>query len=380
MDAVSEHHLLRRLAFDNPWWDFSSDTEIRFRHPPKRAFYPAFAEQVLARETGEALVLAGSRGTGKTVMIRQMIAQLIESGVAPRSILYVGMTTTSYIFKELDQLFGLFCARHGHQPTASLYVFFDEAQYGRDWRTALTALARALPRTRFVAAVSAEAPALTPREAPDGMTVQILPPLTFVEFLRFRGNEEKLFGPGAGKPQGKAVFRETALALLNAEFHRYVNFGGFPEGILHSSTDAPAPTFIRDTLIDRVLHRDLAGLAGISDTRELNRLFVELALNSGREVGIESLAKTTGIAKNTVRKYLTFLEHAFLIRRVDRVDGKAKRFQRAVTFKAYLTSPSLHAALFGPSDVEGEDFPGLAETALAAQWPYDADAGELVYA
>ncbi|MDH5749997.1 MAG: hypothetical protein OEY85_11875, partial [Rhodospirillales bacterium] len=46
----------------------------------------------------------------------------------------------------------------------------------------------------------------------------------------------------------------------------------------------------------------------------------------------------------------------------------------------YLTSPSLHAALFGPSDVEGEDFPGLAETALAAQWPYDADAGELVYA
>ncbi|MEK9755325.1 MAG: DUF4143 domain-containing protein, partial [Rhodospirillaceae bacterium] len=99
----------------------------------------------------------------------------------------------------------------------------------------------------------------------------------------------------------------------------------------------------RDGVADRVLHKDLANLYGISEAQELNKLFGLLAFNTAREVTIEDLAKAAGVAKNTLRKYLDYLESAFLIRRVPRVDKDAKRFQRQVAFKVYLTTPCLYA-------------------------------------
>ena len=63
---------------------------------------------------------------------------------------------------------------------------------------------------------------------------------------------------------------------------------------------------------------------------------------------MDELSKSSGVAKNTIRRYLEYLEAAFLIRRVYRVDQNAKRFKRAVTFKVYLANPSMRSALFGP--------------------------------
>ena len=64
MKTISEGDLFRRLAFDNPWWGFNPETEIKFRHPPRRAFFPAFSDRVMATESGEVLVLAGPLRSG----------------------------------------------------------------------------------------------------------------------------------------------------------------------------------------------------------------------------------------------------------------------------------------------------------------------------
>ena len=95
---------------------------------------------------------------------------------------------------------------------------------------------------------------------------------------------------------------------------------------------------------------------------------------------MDDLAKATGIAKNTLRKYLDYLEQAFLIRRINRVDRDAKTFQRQVFFKVYLTSPSLYAALFAPVTSSDQYFQRLAETALVSQWLGSSAIGNLYYA
>jgi uncharacterized protein len=381
MDTISDDDLLGRLAFDNPWWAFTEATEIRFRHPPKRAFFAAFAERVRAA-AGAALVVAGPLRAGKTVLLRQMIAELIADGTPPKRILYAALTTPSYAGVELARLVGLFAARHGHDNAASVTLFLDEVEYERDWQQALDLIAKAWPKARIIAAVSSGAPGLVNGPAPSmkDLEVFVLPPLTFVEFLRFRNSEAALFGDAAGDASSAMTLGRDALAALNQEFHRYVNFGGFPEGVLAKPSGAPAPTFVRDGIPERVLHKDLASLAGVNDARELNRLFAILALNTGREVTMEDLAKAAGIAKNTLRKYLDYLEGAFLIRRLARVDKLAKRFQRAVAFKVHLTAPCLYAALFGPVPADDERFPRLAATALAAQWLGNLAAGDLAYA
>ena len=88
MQTISEDGLFQRLGFENPWWSFTPETEIRFRHPPKRIFFPAFFGCVMKAGDGQALVLAGPLRAGKTVLLRQLVAALIEKGADPKSVFY----------------------------------------------------------------------------------------------------------------------------------------------------------------------------------------------------------------------------------------------------------------------------------------------------
>ena len=88
MQTISEDGLFQRLGFENPWWSFTSETDIRFHHPPKRIFSPAFFGCVMKAGDGQALVLAGPLRAGKTVLLRQLVAALIEKGADPKSVFY----------------------------------------------------------------------------------------------------------------------------------------------------------------------------------------------------------------------------------------------------------------------------------------------------
>ena len=383
MHTITDNDLFHRLAFDNPWWEFTEKTRVAFKNPPKRAFFAAFFDRAMNIDQGNVLVLAGPLRAGKTVMMRQMVAQLIEHGVPPTNVFYCSMTTPSYTAADLATLFEMFCRRYRHGPNAEIYVFFDEVQYAKDWEQGLLSLASMRKRAKVICAISSGTPSIVSGKKVhnDRMEIFVLPPLTFLEFMRFRGTEEVLFGAGqADHQKGAMTLEPKALPALNQEFHRYVNFGGFLEGILSGKDGVPAPAFIRDGVADRVLHKDLASLAGVNDPQELNRLFGLLAFNTGREISMDDLAKATNIAKNTLRKYLDYLEQAFLIRRVNRVDRDAKRFQRQVFFKAYLTSPSLYAALFAPVPPSDQAFQRLAETALVSQWLGSGAIENLYYA
>ena len=77
---------------------------------------------------GNVLALAGPLRAGKTVMMRQLVAQLIETGVKPTNALYCSLTTPSYTAADVTILFEMFCRRYHHGPDAKIYVFFDEVQ------------------------------------------------------------------------------------------------------------------------------------------------------------------------------------------------------------------------------------------------------------
>jgi predicted AAA+ superfamily ATPase len=92
----------------------------------------------------------------------------------------------------------------------------------------------------------------------------------------------------------------------------------------------------------------------------------------GNEVSLEQLSQTSGVSKTTLSRYLEYLEAAFLIRRVYRIDQNARRFKRATSFKVYLTNPSMRAALFGSSADDDQAMGALAETALYSQYFHNA--------
>ncbi len=148
----------------------------------------------------------------------------------------------------------------------------------------------------------------------------------------------------------------------------YLNYGGYPEAVLNRDIREDTQRYLGRDIIDKVLLRDLPSLYGIDNIQELNRLFAMLAYQTGQEISLEQLSKSSGVNKNTITKYMEYLEAAFLITRVRRIDETGRTFQRARQFKVYLTNPSMRAALFSPLDAEDGAMGALVETALYSQW------------
>lgn len=166
----------------------------------------------------------------------------------------------------------------------------------------------------------------------------------------------------------KSLPDSSDLPELNRLFVEYLNHGGYPEAIFSQEIRDDPQRYIKRDIIDKVLLRDLPSLYGIQDIQELNYLFTTLAFNTADEVSIDELSRNSGVAKNTIKKYIEYLEAAFLIRVVHRVDKNAKRFKRANFFKVYLTNPSIRSALFSPVGPDDPAMGPLVETALFSQW------------
>lgn len=366
MREISEKEILERLSFDNPWWNESGCIDSFYLNMPNRAYLAPFKDLVSEASINRALILLGPRRVGKTVLIYQTIQYLIDSGVSRNNILYISLETPIYTGLALEKLLKLFVSQHSHNRSSNLYVFFDEIQYLKDWEVHLKSLVDSYRSYKFIATGSAAAALrLKSRESGAGrFTEFLLPPLTFAEYLQFINREQELILPADENKD----YKTSSIELLNDEFINYLNYGGYPEAVFSPTIQANSGRYIKSDIIDKVLLRDLPSLYGISDIQELNRLFTTIAYNSGDEVSLEGLSQSSGVAKNTIKKYLEYLEAAFLIRRIHRIDKTAKRFERATTFKVYLTNPSMRAALFGPVNSSSDSMGNLTETAIFSQW------------
>lgn len=378
MFEIAKNDIIARLRFDNPWWSTGVDISIAFQENPRRKYFDSFFQAITDTSILRAIILMGPRRIGKTVMVYHCIRELLNIGVPSNTILYVSLETPIYTGLALEGILSYFQELFGHERPTTLYVFFDEIQYLKNWEVHLKSLVDSYPSYRFVATGSAAAALrLKSNESGAGrFSDYILPPLTFSEYLKFIGREDELIEKDFST---KFIYSSRNIEELNKEFVNYLNYGGYPEAVFSPSIRANPEQYIKSDIIDKVLLRDLPSLYGISDIQELNRLFTTLAYNTGNEVSLEGLSKSSGVAKNTIKRYLEYLEAAFLIKRVERIDQNAKRFKRAMSFKVYLTNPSMRAALFGRVDIDGNAMGPLTETAIFSQWQHSKQAN-LYYA
>jgi predicted AAA+ superfamily ATPase len=204
----------------------------------------------------------------------------------------------------------------------------------------------------------------------------MLPPLTFYEFLKFVGESDDIVEKVA---DNWYVTRD--IEHLNSRFIEYLNYGGYPEAVLNEQIRSNPEQFIRNDIIDKVLLKDLPSLYGIQEIQELNKLFSFLAYNAGGEASLENISQGSGITKPTIKRYIEYLESAFLIMKLSTVDDNCRTMTRERNFKVYLSNPSMRAALFAPVEAADSDRIGhLAECAIFSQWQHSPAFGNLRYA
>ena len=367
-----ERQIIGRLRVDNPWWT-EGEIPAYYKEMTPRLYLDIFYSLVKENEVKRAMILMGPRRVGKTVMLYHTIQRLIEDGVSPQNIIYISVETPIYNKIYLEQLFYLSKQTLGKKENdqEEYYVFFDEIQYLKDWEVNLKSLVDTYKNVKFVASGSAAAE-LKKRSDESGagrFTDFSLPPLTFYEYIHLKGYEHLMI-PQTMEWKGRKVpYQGTGeVDKLNALFVDYINYGGYPEVVFSEKIQENPGQFIRHDIIDKVLLRDLPSLYGIQDVQELNSLFTMIAYHSGAQFSFESLSKESGVRKDLLRKYIAYLEAAFLIKVVHRTDDTAKRYQREVSFKIYLTNPSLRCALFQPIRETDEKIVDMVETAVYAQW------------
>ncbi len=367
---ISKEQVQDRIKFENPWW-ITGQIEEDYNEMPRRLYFKLFKPLVYERDIRRAVVLMGPRRVGKTVMLYHMVEDLISNGVNPNKIIFITIENPIYNNIALEQLFLYAKEATGIEDKSDWHIIFDEIQYCKDWEVHLKSLVDSYRQDKFIVSGSAAA-ALKFKSNESGagrFTDFLLPPLTFHEYISLKGFD-RIIKPIDIKWNNIKVefYTSTHLDELNKHFIDYINYGGYPEVIFSKKIQANPGRYIRHDIVDKVLLRDLPSLYGINDTRELNSMFTTIAYNSGGEFSLETLSKQSGVPKNTLKKYIEYLEAAYLIKQVKRIDQSGKKFKRDNFFKIYLTNPSLRSALFSPITATDELMGNLVETAIFSQW------------
>ena len=368
----SKEQVIDRVKFENPWWE-TQEIDAYYGKMKRREYFQLLYPIIIERSIKRAVVMMGPRRVGKTVLLYHSIDELIKKGIDPKNICYFSIETPLYNGIALEELLNLFLQINSKNISSELFIFFDEIQYLKDWELHLKSLVDSYHNIKFIVSGSAAAALkLKSQESGAGrFTEFVLPPLTFHEFLSLT-EKENLISSTYEEDESFTYsdHKATDIKKLNEAFLEYINFGGYPEVSLSEAIQSDPGRYIRNDIIDKVLMRDLPSLYGISDIQELNSLFTYIAYNSGNEMSLDEISQNSGVAKNTIKKYITYLEAAFLIKVIHRIDQNGKKFKRANFFKVYLTNPSLRSALFSPITAIDQFMGNMVETAIFSQWQH----------
>jgi len=360
MQPIPAERIHAFMRAENPWWNGPPRTDPRYRGLPRRAYFSRFSKLVEA-DIRRAVVLMGPRRVGKSVLMQQQIQKLLRRGIPPRSIAYLSLDQPIYANLAIHELVEHIRNASALKKQRLNFLFLDEIQYLGEWDRHLKIFVDMNPQTKCAVSGSAAVVLHTKRrESGAGrFTDFLLPPLTFHEHLQL----QKL-GHLVSFQQGQ--WKTRSIKTLNEHFIRYLDIGGYPEILFSESIRKNVENFTRTDIAEKVIQSDLPGFFDIQNSRELNALMLTLALNTAQEFSMETLCKISGVPKPTIVRYLKYLEDAFLIKVIDRMNPAPRRFKPASNFKVYLTNTALRSAFAGPT--QPKDMGALVETAIFAQW------------
>lgn len=180
-------------------------------------------------------------------------------------------------------------------------------------------------------------------------------PLTFKEFLQFRGIWQDNYQKYSWQP-----FNNAWYTLAKEWYKEYTSFGGFPEVVLEP-INADKEELLRD-IVNSYIELDIKLLADYSVGEDLYRLIKLLAARTGNKVDYSKLSSVSGINRNKITMYIQLLEYTYLIyqlppftKNIDKEISQQK--------KLYFSDNGILQVLAGKQLSSGQQF----ENAVATQ-------------
>ncbi|MBS3815937.1 MAG: ATP-binding protein [Candidatus Thermoplasmatota archaeon] len=315
----------------NPWWS-SGQVPERLLEDEKRDLFQEIQDLLSNKQI---VSIVGLRRTGKTTLMYQLIDYLLENGVPEERIMYFSFDKKVSSIEEIIDTYKQEIIMEDEVSKES-YLFLDEIQKLDDWENKIKLLYdKNLPIKLLLSGSSSLTLKKNSKETLAGRNyVSKLPPLTFKEYLKLSSISHPEF------TDIKKTYNETHLDedKFVTEFHRFVNFHGLPETI--GMDEDLTKKYIRSSLIDQVIYKDIPSDYDIGDPSVIEELLRIIAERPGMLLRFESLASDLSRTRQTISKYIFYLENSFLLKMIYNYSGSfitsAKKLK-----KVYFTHPCI---------------------------------------
>ena len=334
---------LSKLTEMNHWWKLGK-VKNEFALPYERKLFREVLKHLNLRQI---VGLAGLRRVGKTTMMYQVINHLIKDRENPLNILYFSFDESNVEINEIIKVYEEEVLKNEIADKERYFMFFDEIQKLGDWQNKIKLLYDMHPNIKIFISGSASVNILLPaKESLAGRVFFFdLDLLSFEEFLELRGKDmEKI------RKNPNLWERE-----LRIEFNNYM-LRPFPEIV--SAPEELARKYLKETVIERVILKDLTSLFAVRELEALEKIVSVIASQPGLIINLDDMSKDFGISRQVLSNYLYYLECCLLVRRLSNLRGSFKTASRKLK-KYYLSHPCFSLALSSPG--KGE----LAETCVA---------------
>jgi len=332
-----EERFLREVQNNNPWWFGKKEKTPAYKRK-------AFLELSKYLKIKQILALVGLRRVGKTVLMKQLIAEILHS-TKPKNILFFSFEERwgkVEILEDLTYHFLENVAEEGRK-----YVFFDEIQKVHGWEDVLKRFYDRREDIKFIVSGSASIHITKSVESLAGRIFDVyITPLSFAEFLEM--NNIRI-----DYQEITSFEYKTMTKLYNANLHQkekltslfneYLFKGGFPE-IAKESDEEIIRKYIGSSVIDRILLKDLPEEIEIKKPSALREILEYAARETSGIFVIDRLSSLLGLNKETASNYVEYLKRAFLIH-VSYNYTRSIVKQIRTNKKIHITLPSVAIAL-----------------------------------
>ncbi len=333
---MTDKEKIKKALFEsNPWW--RKKLEINYKD---REIYPKLEKYLEAKQI---IALTGLRRVGKTTIMLKIVKDKIDSGFSPDNIIFFSFDT----FRDLDlsELIEVYSKEYEKDIESSKYIFlFDEIQKINNWEEQVKRLYDF--HLNFKIIISGSESLFIRKKSKESLAGRmfefIIESLTFKEYLLFREINIK-----------HIALHEKELSKY---FEEFIFSGGFPE-LANIKDHDFIKNYIRETVVEKVLFRDIPLLFAIKDVSVLESISKIISSNPGQIIELNKLASEVGFSRRAVSLYLSYLESAFLIKKIFNFSKNQRKTAKKLK-KYYPSIPAL-GFIYGTDEIKPKIFENM---------------------
>jgi uncharacterized protein len=336
-----------RLVEFNPWWKETFTLEFKPRD--------IYSEIRKFHKLPQIVALTGLRRVGKSTLLKKIAQDEISAGKDPKLILYFSFdefkyTEPSEILKAYNELTGKDVSKE------KTLLLFDEIQKANDWENKIKTIYD-LYKGKAKIYISGSESLFVKTKSKETLAGRIfyfkVETLSFKEYLNFK--QKKL--------EPSALYQKE----LFKEFKEFVQLQGFPE-LVNVTDKEVIQKYIQEGIVEKIVYRDIPTIYSVKETAVLESLLKLLMEEPGQIIDMQTLASQFKTTRQTISNYFSFLEQAFLIRKLynyspnkRKVERKLKKYYPAIlspalTFREDAISQSKVLECFVANNLNAEFF------------------------